>query len=252
MRGGINPRRREAGRLGSLAGALPLFASAAPAQESGPPLPPPRPDKPGEAPASEPADGPRSDGNPSAPDPDPEEKAAALHCLERLTGLGLRFETRPPVRDNQCGIDNPVLVSALPNAVAVVPESLMACPVAESIARWVNDAVAPEAERQFQSPPTKLLIGTSYQCRDQRNGEKLSEHAFGNGLDIMGFEFAKRSPVSIGGHAEGSPEAAFQEAIRKAACPIFTTVLGPGSDAAHGEHLHLDLRQRKGDYRLCQ
>ncbi|MFD0463084.1 extensin family protein [Microvirga aerilata] len=50
----------------------------------------------------------------------------------------------------------------------------------------------------------------------------------------------------------GFPESAFQAAVQKAACPIFTTVLGPGSDAAHGDHLHLDLRQRKGDYRICQ
>jgi hypothetical protein len=69
---------------------------------------------------------------------------------------------------------------------------------------------------------------------------------------VMGFEFAKRSPLTIGSHTEGSPEATFQEAVRKAACPIFNTVLGPGSDAAHGDHLHLDLRQRKGDYRICQ
>jgi hypothetical protein len=128
----------------------------------------------------------------------------------------------------------------------------MACPVAESLARWISEVVAPEAERQFQSTPTKLLIGTSYQCRNQRNGAKLSEHALGNGVDVMGFEFAKRSPLTITAQPESSPEASFQTAIQKAACPIFNTVLGPGSDAAHGDHLHLDLRQRKGDYRICQ
>jgi hypothetical protein len=244
-------RRRTGGHVGSIIGVMLMLASAALAQDPAPPLPPPRPDRPAELQPERPAEKvPRNE-------PTLEQKAdlggdAKDACLQRLTQLGLRFESRPPVKENSCGIENPVLVSALPNGVAVVPASLMACPVAESITRWMSEAVAPEAQRQFQSAPTRLLIGTSYQCRDQRNGAKPSEHAFGNGLDVMGFEIAKRSPLTIGSHTESSPEATFQEAVRKAACPIFNTVLGPGSDADHGDHLHLDLRQRKGDYRICQ
>lgn len=245
-------RRRIAGQVGGIMGLMLMLASAALAQDPTPPLPPPRPDRP-VAPQSQSERRaekvPRNETPLEQADLGSEAKDA---CLQRLAQLGLRFESRPPVKENSCGIENPVLVSALPSGVTVVPASLMACPVAESIARWVSEAVAPESERQFQSAPTKLLIGTSYQCRDQRNGEKLSEHAFGNGLDIMGFEFAKRAPLTIGSHTENSPEATFQAAIQKAACPIFNTVLGPGSDAAHGDHLHLDLRQRKGDYRICQ
>lgn len=240
-----------------------VLASAASAQDPMPPLPPPRPERP-----AEPLPPPRPD-RPAEPQAERQAEKVPLNetpleqkadpgsvandaCLKRLTELGLRFESRPPVKENSCGIENPVLVSALPNGITVVPASLMGCPAAESIARWMGEAVAPEAERQFKSAPTKLLIGTSYQCRDQRSGAKLSEHAFGNGLDVMGFEFAKRTPLTIGSYPEDSPEATFQAAIRKAACPIFNTVLGPGSDADHGDHLHLDLRQRKGDYRICQ
>jgi hypothetical protein len=229
-----------------------MLSSATVAQSPPPPLPPPRPDRPASPQPEAPAERPVENEKPAeqkASDEGDDSKAA---CLKRLNELGLRFESRPPVKENSCGIDNPVLVSALPNGVEVAPPSLMACPVAESLSRWVGEVVAPEAERQFQSAPTKLLIGTSYQCRDQRNGEKLSEHAFGNGVDVMGFEFAKRVPLTIKAHMENSPEGDFQSAIQKAACPIFNTVLGPGSDAAHGDHLHLDLRQRKGDYRICQ
>jgi hypothetical protein len=228
-----------------------MLASAAWAQAPTAPLPPPRPDRP-EMPASEP----RSESPPPAETPAEkpasDDNSAHTACLDRLTKLGLRFEKRPPVQEGQCSIENPVLLSSLANGIEVAPASLMACSVAESLARWMSEVVAPEAERQFQSAPTKLLIGTSYQCRDQRNGAKLSEHALGNGVDVMGFEFAKRSPLSIAAQSENSPEATFQSAIQKAACPIFNTVLGPGSDAAHGDHLHLDLRERKGDYRICQ
>lgn len=237
---------------GPLAGiVVMMLASPVAAQDPAPPLPPPRPDGPVSSPSEVPGEKmePNVDG---AEQRAPELNEASAACLERITRLGIRFESRPPVRENSCSVDNPVLVSALPNGVEVAPASLMTCPVAESLARWMTDAVTPEAERQFQSAPTKLLIGTSYQCRDQRNGEKLSEHAFGNGVDVMGFEFAKRAPVAIATHTAGSPEANFQSAVQKAACPIFTTVLGPGSDAAHGDHLHVDMRQRKGDYRICQ
>ena len=255
-------RRRMAALAGSIIGAV-MLASAASAQDPVPPLPPPRPDRPAEPlppprperPA-EPQTEQRAEEVPRNETPLDQtaeaDKGAKDACLQRLTQLGVRFESRPPVRENSCGIENPVLVSAIPNGISVVPASLMGCPMAESIARWMGEAVAPEAERQFQSAPTKLLIGTSYQCRDQRSGAKLSEHAFGNGLDVMGFEFGKRAPLAIGSHQENSPEATFQAAIRKAACPIFNTVLGPGSDADHGDHLHLDLRQRKRDYRICQ
>ncbi len=263
----MGPRCRMMAQLGSITGTM-MFAAAAWAQDPAPPLPPPRPHDLAPHHSIEPLPPPRPDRS-AASEPEqrteevppvetPLDQKADLDrdakdaCLQRITQLGLRFESRPPVRENSCAIENPVLVSALPNGVTVVPASLMNCPVAESISRWMSEVVVPEAERQFQSAPTKLLIGTSYQCRDQRNGQKLSEHAFGNGLDIMGFEFARRSPLTIGSQTEGSSEATFQEAIRKAACPIFNTVLGPGSDAAHGDHLHLDLRERKGDYRICQ
>ncbi|MGF9757340.1 extensin family protein [Microvirga sp. 0TCS3.31] len=228
-----------------------MLMSTAWAQVPTAPLPPPRPDRPvttDPEPQSESPPPTETPGEKTASDDD----AVKMACLERLSKLGLRFEKRPQVQEGRCSIENPVLLSSLSNGIEVAPASLMACPVAESLARWMTEVVSPEAERQFQSAPTKLLIGTSYQCRDQRNGAKLSEHALGNGVDIMGFEFAKRSPLIIASQSDNSPEANFQTAIQKAACPIFNTVLGPGSDADHGDHLHLDLRERKGDYRICQ
>jgi hypothetical protein len=51
---------------------------------------------------------------------------------------------------------------------------------------------------------------------------------------------------------EGTPEANFLGAVRSRACDFFRTVLGPGSDAAHANHLHLDERQRNAGHRLCQ
>ena len=32
----------------------------------------------------------------------------------------------------------------------------------------------------------------------------------------------------------------------------FSTVLGPGSDGYHENHIHVDLAERRGGYRMCQ
>lgn len=227
-----------------------MVLAPAVAQDEPPPLPPPRPDRPA-TPPGEPA---QVQPDPGAPS-EAQVKAADSKdeaCIARLTRLGVQFESKPPVQENACSVQDPVLVSRLSDGLEIAPASLMTCAAAESLARWAGEVLRPEAERHFQSAPKKVLIGTSYQCRNQRSGEKLSEHAFGNAVDVMGFHFATRAPLTIKTQQENSPEAAFQLAVQKGACPIFTTVLGPGADADHGDHLHLDMRARKGGYRICQ
>jgi hypothetical protein len=126
--------------------------------------------------------------------------------------------------------------------------------VAEALGRWTVDALVPEAERLLGRRPVRLLVGTSYECRGQNRmaGVRLSEHGFANAVDIMGvaFDGAKAHTVSI--LSGESLEGRFQAEIQARACAYFTTVLGPGSDAAHAGHLHLDLRGRRGGFRICQ
>jgi hypothetical protein len=68
----------------------------------------------------------------------------------------------------------------------------------------------------------------------------------------MGFALEHRRTATIGTFAPETAEARFQAAVREGACRYFTTVLGPGSDPEHATHLHLDLRDRRGGYRICQ
>jgi Extensin-like protein C-terminus len=44
----------------------------------------------------------------------------------------------------------------------------------------------------------------------------------------------------------------WREALRTSTCARFSTVLGPGSDGYHEEHIHLDLAERRGGYKMCQ
>lgn len=125
--------------------------------------------------------------------------------------------------------------------------------MAEALARWTKTSVAPAAEQYLSAKLEGLQIGTSYECRSQNHvaNAKLSEHAFANAMDLHGFDLAGRQ-VGVKGPPSGSPEASFLAAVRAGACAEFTTVLGPGSDPSHEDHLHLDMRLRKGDYRICQ
>lgn len=69
----------------------------------------------------------------------------------------------------------------------------------------------------------------------------------------MGFRFGQGPALTIGAlKPEDGLASAFQDAIRASACLDFTTVLGPGSNASHDNHLHLDIIARSKGYRLCE
>jgi hypothetical protein len=89
----------------------------------------------------------------------------------------------------------------------------------------------------------------SYGCRSRDNipGAQLSEHAFGNAVDIGAFVLADGRTVSVRDDWGGAPDAAaFLRTAHDGACPIFNTVLGPGADRYHTNHFHLDLARHRG------
>jgi hypothetical protein len=222
------------------------------------------PAKPPAAPRSRPARQESAKPPPAKPAAQPQEKAkrppdrdnivvtAAAACQGRLRRLGVRFTPKPPVKDGQCAIPAPVEVSRLAEGVAVKPPALLGCAEAERLARWVAEAVTPAADAAFHAKPTLIGQASAYVCRtrDHIAGARISEHAFGNALDIARIGFADRPPVEIG-KPKGPVEKAFAERIRRAACDYFTTVLGPG-DAYHDTHFHLDRENRRSGYRLCE
>ncbi|MFD1278095.1 extensin-like domain-containing protein [Methylobacterium goesingense] len=174
-------------------------------------------------------------------------------CRRRLERLGARFEPLPPISNGQCGAAKPLKVTALADDLALAPPVTLVCEAAESLARWTTE-VQVAAQRDLGQPLKGLAIGTSYECRGQNHDPdaKLSEHSFANGVDVMGFSFAGRPAISVAPAPEGSPEAVFLTAVRTRACDFFRTVLGPGTDPAHANHLHLDERARNAGHRLCQ
>jgi hypothetical protein len=99
--------------------------------------------------------------------------------------------------------------------------------------------------------------GPGYECRG-RNGDssaKISEHAFGNAIDIVSFRLASKESIPVANVTKtGNEESRWLMALRISACGYFTTVLGPGSNAAHAEHYHFDLglHGKSDKYRICE
>src|SRR3954468_7694734 len=195
-----------AGLAAGLASAPPLRAEPArpvqPAQASDAPLPPPRPrglSGPGEpqgGPASDRRDPPSSGQPPAASAPAapavmPAEEGA---CRERLTRLGVKYEPLPPIGGGARGSPWPLRVTVLSDGLALAPSIVTDCSVAEALARWSLESAAPAANRELGGHPTRMAIGTSYECRSQnrQTGAKLSEHAFADAVDVMGFDFQNR------------------------------------------------------------
>lgn len=190
---------------------------------------------------------PRIEPGPVAP-----EDAA---CVGRLRALGVKF-TEEAALDvgGPCSVPHPLKVTELGSGIAIEPETILNCAAAESLALWVKEIVTPSATRLLGAVPTKITHSSTYICRTRYNDpvEKISEHAHANAVDIAAFGFADREPISIGGNEEGSAEAKFEVEVRAGSCSYFTTVLGPGSNAAHATHFHLDMAFRRGGYRLCE
>ncbi len=122
---------------------------------------------------------------------------------------------------------------------------------------WITTAVQPAAIAWFGQGIREIRTAGSYACR-RRNHQanaRLSEHAFGNAIDIMSFVFNDGNVVTVKGGWRGTEqEQGFLRDVFHGACQRFKTVLGPGSDALHYDHFHLDLARHdaRGQRRYCR
>ncbi len=243
--------------------ALALTGAAA-LPEAGP-IPLPRPE---EKPAADPAQivtkpAEKTDEKSAEPAPAPAvadrpaESAADFEaCSKALTDMGARYEKAEALEDGKaCGIERPVALSALPGGIAVEPPVTIRCEAALQLARWMEGTVKPALTVAMPGETVASVQQASgYVCRNRNNAEtgRISEHAFGNAVDIAGLTLESGKTIDIHpADRDSTLGGAFQRAITEAACLYFTTVLDPGSDAAHETHLHLDVKARRGGYRYC-
>ena len=184
----------------------------------------------------------------------PEEVSACLDQLKRL-GVGFRKMERED-GPGACGIEQPVELTEPARGLVIEPPAIVRCQTAAAIVDWTREMLLPAARRAYpQTQPVRLANASSYVCRNRNSAEtgKVSEHAKGNALDLARIDFANGQSLTLQPRDNGSDFAtAFQHSMTASACLYFTTVLSPGSDATHQDHLHLDILERKGGYRYCR
>jgi hypothetical protein len=113
-------------------------------------------------------------------------------------------------------------------SVGVSKQVTLACPIIPRVDTWLEEVVKPASTLYFGSPVVDLRAG-SYSCRPQNNqrGAKLSEHSYGNALDIMAFTLADGREVTVVKGWRGDPaEQEFLREVFVGACRYFNTVLG--------------------------
>jgi hypothetical protein len=230
------------------------------------PLPKPRP---AEAPSAERDDADKEQASPekdeakektgdeareqAAPGPKPAPQPSA--CRLELTDDIAIAPSIPDIRGaGGCGGEDLVRLEAvvLPDKrqVSVKPAAVLRCTMATAIADWIRSDIAPLADR-LGSAVSNLDNFDSFECRGRNRvaGAKLSEHGRANALDVRGFRLADGTFISL---TDRTVPRQLREAVLHSVCKRFSTVLGPSSDWYHEDHIHLDLMERRGNYRICQ
>lgn len=186
-----------------------------------------------------------------APDPSPEPLQTKRPKKERASKKGsvcgdpeIKGEALAPIKGKVkgCGLDKPVRVTSI-SGIRLNQPATFSCDTARAMKSWIENGLRPAMGRR---EVVEIRVAASYICRSRNNkkGAKISEHGRGRAVDVAGFVFADGSEWSILRDYNRQVRRA-----HKAACGIFGTTLGPGSDGYHEDHLHFDIAQhRNGAY----
>lgn len=155
-----------------------------------------------------------------------------------------------------CGMEKPLRVAAFANgSVALTSNATLACPVVATTDKWFTEVVQPAAMNVLGAQVIEIRAG-SYSCRAMNNGtgtSRTSEHAYGNAVDVFSFRLNDGRNVTVKDGWRGAPEEqAFLREIFVGACEHFSTVLGPGADAFHYDHFHIDLARHSKGRHICK
>jgi hypothetical protein len=155
---------------------------------------------------------------------------------DRELGPGCRLANALRVTRTRFELDTPFLIS---------------CRGAVALALWEAHSVQPQAVRILGAPVARMQHLGSLACRDvARAPGRRSRHAQADALDVAGFTLRDGRRVSVlrDWRAAAAPPGRFLRALRRGACRSFDGVLGPDYDAAHANHLHLEV----GGWHYCR
>jgi hypothetical protein len=173
---------------------------------------------------------------------------------ERNSGAATPSPTLP-AQPPPLGPPRGPLVTGSAGPVEVSPPATLACPIVAALDQWIATSVQPAALRWFRQPVVEIKQISAYSCRGMNGNPNahISEHAFGNALDIAEFDLADGHVVSVQYGWRGTPEEqGFLHDVQSAACDQFSTVLAPGANVYHYNHIHVDLMRRTSGRRICE
>jgi Extensin-like protein C-terminus len=184
----------------------------------------------------------------------PATDAAPSPCQLRLGELAV-FAPSPAITGpGECVATDVVKVDAVlfpdHHRADFSPAATLRCPMAEAVAHWIIDDVAPMAAALGTSLRSIETVD-SFDCRPRNGiaGAPVSEHGRANALDIRALKLA--NGVVIEPNDAGVTKS-LRQRLRDSACARFSTVLGNGADDYHDTHVHVDLMERGNHYKICQ
>ncbi|MFW2350693.1 extensin family protein [Qipengyuania sp.] len=165
-------------------------------------------------------------------------------CRAVLTRSAVAHRVLDPVGEGACRREDRTRLGDFP----LVPDTpAVTCPASIALLLWQREVLDPEAQARLGSPIARIEHLGAYSCRRLygRDTGPWSEHATANAIDIAGFVLEDGTRISVLRDWEGDgPKARFLRRVRDGACDGFATVLSPDYNAAHADHLHLDMSPR--------
>jgi hypothetical protein len=193
---------------------------------------------------------------------EPVEAAPADPAPTKLAMLGaptaglaignlVKMAAADPIGKGACHVEKPFKVMAVGGGdMDLKPDATLNAKMAKQLGLW-SQAVEKAAAKHLGQEIETVMVAASYDCRTQnhRRRARLSEHSFGNAIDVSGFKLANGETITIQRDWRGSGQkTAFLKDVHATTCALFQVVLGPGSDGYHENHLHMDL----GRWKACR
>jgi hypothetical protein len=186
--------------------------------------------------------------------------AVIVDCEERLRQLGVVFSAAElPVKEARgklptCGTEQAIVYKRGPEGIRYNSAPIVSCGMALGMAR-LETVLNEEAQRYLGQKVARIEQGGTYNCRKMSRFALVSEHSYGNAIDIRSVTLKSGRKLTIL-HSFGKvdappkrPEALFLRAVANRLYDegAFSVVITPFFDALHRDHIHLDQARYRVD-----